>query len=202
LARTKYGDNLVIIEWHPYPHDVFNLNPDDTLRVNRYQHNPGQPSLILDGYRAVEMPSDPAQFYSVFDNVITVVKSDSTFMMVVVDSATADSSEARVFVRLAADSTMPGAVPTLYCVFTADSLVDELGGAYFRVPIGFAPDRNGVPLSLVRGDTFATTLSFPVSGHRPDKLGAALFVEDASGTEAHRVLQSATVVRFTVTEDK
>ena len=64
------------------------------------------------------------------------------------------------------------------------------------------PDRNGVPVSLARGDTLVDTLTFVTTGHRLDKLGAAVFVEDASGTEGHPVLQSATIDRFVLTEDK
>jgi len=202
LVRTRYGDSLVIAEWHPYAHDTFNMNPDDSLRVARYQHNPGQPALILDGYLEVVMPSDPVQYYGEFGNAIKVVKSESTFVTLVVDSAAADSAQGRVFIRLTADSIAPGAVPTFHCVITEDSLTDPLGGAYFRVPRRFVPDLSGIPLSLDRGDTLDTTLTFPVAGYRLDKLGAAVFVEDASGSEEHRVLQSATIERFVLTEEK
>ena len=203
--RTRYGDSLVIVEWHPYAHDSLNINPDDSLRVARYVHNLGQPSLVLDGYRAVEMPSDPSQFYSTFDDAIRVVKSESTFVTLMVDSAKADSAQGRVFVRLAADSIAPGTSPTLYCVVTEDSLVPDtvFGGAYFRVPAQFVPDPNGIPVSsLRRGDTLDTILTFATAGHRLDMLGAAVFVEDASGSEEHRVLQSVTISRFVLTEDK
>ena len=200
--RTRYGDSLVIAEWHPYAYDTFNINPDDSLRVARYQHNPGQPALYLDGYYQVEMPSDPVQYYGRFNDAVQVVKSDSTFMMLTVDSTTVDSTEGRVFIRVAADSIAPGTSPTLYCVVIEDSLVDALGGAYFRVPVQFVPGAAGIPLSLIRGDTLDTTLVFPTVGRRLEKLGAAVFVEDASGTEVHRVLQSVTVDRFVLTEEK
>ena len=173
------------------------------MRVARYVHNPGQPSLVLDGYRRVEMPSDPVQFYSTFYDAIRVVKSESTFVALMVDSAKADSAQGRVFIRLAADSIAPGTSPTLYCVVTEDSLLDPLGGSYSRVPQQFLPDPNGIPVtSLRRGDTLDTVLTFVATGHRPDKLGAVVFVEDASGTEEHRVFQSATIDRFVLTEDK
>jgi hypothetical protein len=100
------------------------------------------------------------------------------------------------------DSIAPGSMPTLHCVVTDDSLLDPLGGAYFRVPFQLLPDLNGMPVSLARGDTLVDTLTFATAGHRLDKLGAAVFVEDASGTEEHRVLQSATISRFVLTEDK
>ena len=199
--RTRYGDSLVIAEWHPYAYDTFNINPDDSLRVFRYQHNPGQPSLVLDGYLEVVMPSDPAQYYGEFDNAVKSVKSDTSFMMLEA-SGEADSSVGRVFIRLAADSITPGTSPTLYCVVTEDSLPAPLGGAYFRVPAQFVPDRNGPPVSLARGDTLVDTLTFAIAGYRLDKLGAAVFVEDASGTDEHRVLQSATIDRFVLTEEK
>jgi hypothetical protein len=200
-VRTRYGDSLVIAEWHPYAHDAFNINPDDSLRVFRYQHNPGQPSLVLDGYLEVVMPSDPAQYYGEFDNAVKNVKSDTSFIMLEA-SGEADSSVGRVFIRLAADSITPGTSPTLYCVVTEDSLLAPLGGAYFRVPVRFVPSAVGIPLSLSRGDTLDTTLTFATTGYRLDKLGAAVFVEDASGAEEHRVLQSVTVGRFVLTEDK
>jgi len=201
-VRTRYGDSLVIAEWHPYAYDTFNINPDDSLRVARYQHNPGQPALILDGYLEVVMPSDPGQFYSTFYDAIRVVKSESTFVALMVDSAKADSAQGRIFVRLAADSIAPGTSPTLYCVVTEDSLLDPLGGAYFRVAARFVPSAAGIPLNLSRGDTLDTALTFPTAGYRLDKLGAAVFVEDASGTDEHRVLQSATIDRFVLTEEK
>ena len=200
--KTRYGDSLVIAEWHPYAYDTLNINPDDSLRVARYQHNPGQPALILDGYLEVVMPSDPVQYYGEFDNAVQVVKSESTFVMLTVDSAAVDSTEGRVFIRLAADRITLGTSPTLYCVVTEDSLLDPLGGAYFRVAARFVPSAAGIPLSLSRGDTLDTILTFPTIGSRLDKLGAAVFVEDASGNAAHRVLQSATVSRFVLTEDK
>jgi hypothetical protein len=202
LVRTRFGDSLVIVEWHPYAGDTFNINPDDSLRVSRYQHNPGQPSLVLDGYVAVEIPSEPTQFYSTFDDAIRAVKSEPVFVTLVVDSAMADSTQGRILLHLVADSTTPPSNPTLHCVVTEDSLLDQLGGAYFRVPAQFLPNRNGMPVSLARGDTLVDTLTFATAGHRLDMLGAAVFVEDASGTEEHRVLQSATINRFVLTEDK
>ncbi len=200
--RTRYGDSLAIAEWHPYAYDTFNINPDDSLRVARYQHNPGQPSLVLDGYLELVMPSDPVQYYGEFANAVQVVKSKSTFVTLMVDSAAADSAQGMIRVRVTADRIAPDSRPTLYCVVTEDSLLDPLGGAYFRVPARFVPDRNGIPLTLSRGDTLDTTLAFPTAGYRLDKLGAAVFVEDASGTEEHRVLQSATIDRFVLTEEK
>jgi hypothetical protein len=122
--------------------------------------------------------------------------------MLTIDSAAVDSTEGRVFIRLAADSIKLGTSPTLYCIVTEDSLLDPLGGAYFRVAARFVPSAAGVPLSLTRGDTLDTILTFPAAGRRLDKLGAVVFVEDASGTEEHRVLQSATVDRFALTEEE
>jgi len=200
--RTRYGDSLAIAEWHPYAYDTFNINPDDSLRVARYQHNPGQPSLVLDGYLELVMPSDPVQYYGEFANAVKVVKSKSTFVTLMVDSAAADSAQGVIIVRVTADSITPGSSPTLYCVVTEDSLLDALGGAYFRVAAQFLPDRNGVPVSLARGDTLVDTLTFATTGHRLDKLGAVVFIEDVSGTEEHRVLQSATIDRFVLTEEK
>ena len=199
--RTRYGDSLVIAEWHPYAYDTFNINPDDSLRVSRYQHNPGQPSLALDGYQQVAMPSDPSQYYATFDAAIRTVKSTAAYVALTATGA-ADTVEGRIVVTLAMDSISPGSSPTLYCVVTEDSLVDVLGGAYFRVPAQFVPDRNGLPVSLARGDTLVDTLTFATAGHRLDKLCAAVFVEDASGTEEHRVLQSATIDRFVLMEEK
>jgi len=201
LVRTRYGDSLVVVEWHPYATDTLNMNPDDSLRVSRYQHNRGQPSLVLDGYQAVAMPSDPSEYYETFDAAIQSVKSTAAYVALTV-TGEADTAQGRVIVTLAMDSITPGSTPTLYCVVTEDSLLDPLGGAYFRVPAQFLPDRNGVPVSLARGDTLVDTLTFATAGHRLDKLGAAVFVEDASGTEEHRVLQSATINRFVLTEDK
>jgi hypothetical protein len=201
-VRTRYGDSLVIAEWHPYAHDAFNINPDDSLRVARYVHNPGQPSLVLDGYFPVEMPSDPVQFYSTFENAIGVVKSEPVFVTLVVDSATADSTQGRVLLHLVADSTAPLSSPTLYCIVTEDSLVDPLGGAYFRIPVQFVPDLNGTPVSLAPGATLVDTLEFPTVGHRLDKLGAIVFLEDTSASTGHHVLQAATIKRFVLTEDK
>lgn len=149
------------------------------------------------------MPSDPVQYYGEFDNAVQVVKSDSTFVMLTVDSAAVDSTEGRVFIRVAADSIAPGTSPTLYCIVTEDSLTDPLGGSYSRVPQQFLPNPNGIPVtSLRRGDTLDTVLTFVATGRRLDRLGAAVFVEDASGTEEHRVLQSATVDRFALTEER
>jgi hypothetical protein len=201
LMRTTYGDSLAIVEWHPYATDTMNINPDDSLRVAGYQHNKGQPSLVLDGYQAVAMPSDPSEFYETFDAAIRAVKSTAAYVALTV-TGEADTVEGRVIVTLAMDSITPGSSPTLYCVVTEDSLLDQLGGAYFRVPAQFLPDRNGMPVSLARGDTLVDTLTFATAGHRLDMLGAAVFVEDASGTEEHRVLQSATINRFVLTEDK
>lgn len=200
--RTRYGDSLVIVEWHPYAHDSLNINPDDSVRVARYQHNPGQPSLVLDGYSPVEMPSDPSRFYSTFEDAIRVVKSEPVFVTLVVDSATADSTQGRVLLHLAADSTTPPSSSTLYCIVTEDSLVDPLGGAYFRIPVQFVPDLNGIPVSLAPGATLVDTLTFPTAGHRLDKLGAIVFLEDTSASTGHYVLQSATINRFVLTEDK
>ena len=200
LVKSRYGDSLVMAEWHPYAYDEFNINPDDSLRVSRYQHNPGQPSLALDGYQQVVMPSDPSEYYATFDAAIRTVKSTAAFVALTV-TGDADSVEGRIVVTLAMDSITPGSVPTLYCIVTEDSLLDQLGGAHFRVPQQFVPDRNGLPVSLARGDTLIDTLTFATVGRRLDKLGAAVFVEDASGTEEHRVLQSATLDRFVLTEE-
>ncbi len=177
------------------------MNPDDSLRVARYQHNPGQPSLVLDGYLQVAMPSDPVEFYGAFDAAIRSVKSTASYVALAA-TGDADTVEGRIIVTLAMDSITPGSNPTLHCVVMEDSLLDQLGGAYFRVPVQFVPDRNGIPVSLARGDTLVDTLTFATAGHRLDKLGAAVFIEDESGTEEHRVLQSATISRFVVTEDK
>jgi hypothetical protein len=198
-----YGDSLVLVVWHPYAHDSLNINPDDSVRVARYVHNPGQPSLALDGYLQVSMPSDPAEFYETFDAAIRTVKSTGSFVSLSA-AGSADTVEGRVVVTLAMDSITPGSNPTLYCVVTEDSLVPDtiFGGAYFRVPQQFVPDLNGVPVSLARGDTLVDTLTFATAGHRLDKLSAAVFVEDASGNVEHRVLQSAIIDRFVLTEDK
>jgi len=201
-VRTRYGDSLAVVEWHPYGYDVMNINPDDSLRVARYQHNPGQPSLILDGYLEVTLPSDPSLYYGEFSNAIQSVKSESTFVTLTVDSTAADSVEGRVFLTIADDSVASGAQPTLYCVVTQDSLTDPLGAVYKRVARRFVPNRDGIPLTLGRGDTLDTALVFPTAGLRLDKLGAALFVEDAGGSITHRVFQSATIGQFTLTEEK
>jgi len=203
-VRTRYGDSLVIVEWHPYAHDTLNINPDDSLRVARYVHNPGQPSLVLDGYFPVEMPSDPPQLYSKFEDAIRVVKSAGSYVTLSAVGS-ADTVEGRVIVTLAMDSITPGTTPTLYCVVTEDSLLVEQfmdTVPYFRIPRQFLPDLNGTPINLARGDTLVDTLTFATAGHRLDKLGAAVFIEDKSGTEEHRVLQSATISRFVLTEDK
>jgi len=198
---VRYGDSLVVVAWHPYAHDMFNINPDDSLRVARYQHNPGQPSLVLDGYQEVAMPSDPSEYYQAFDAAITAVKSTASYAALTV-AGDADTVEGRLIITVAMDSITAGTSPTLYCVVTEDSLVDRLGAVYSRVAAQFVPDRNGLLLSLARGDTLVDTLTFSTIGHRPDKLGAAVFIEDASGNEEHRVLQSATLERFALTEDE
>jgi len=201
LARTTYGDSVVIVAWHPYAHDAFNINPDDSVWVAGYQHNLGQPSLVLDGYLQLAMPSEPSEYYESFDAAIRTVKSTAAYVMLTA-TGDADTVEGRIVVTLAMDSITPGSAPTLYCIVTEDSLIDPLGGAYFRVPQQFLPDRNGVPVNLARGDTLVDTLTFATAGHRLEKLGAAVFIEDASGTEDHRVLQSATISQFVLTEDK
>jgi hypothetical protein len=201
LVRTRYGDSLVIVEWHPYSDDSLNINPDDSIRMSRYQHNRGQPALSLDGYQQVAIPPDPAQFYETFDAAIRNVRSTVSFAALTAVGE-ADAAEGRIVFTLAMDSIAPGSNPTLYCVVTEDSLLDELGGAYYRVPVQLLPDRNGVPVNLARGDTLVDTLTFSTAGRRLDKLGAAVFVEDASGTAEHRVLQSATIKRFTLMEEK
>ena len=202
LVRARYGDSLVIAEWHPYAHDGFNINPDDSVRVGRYQHNPGQPSLALDGYQEVAMPSDPSEYYATFEAAIRTVKSTAAYVALTV-TGEADTVEGRIAVSLAMDSITSGSSPTLYCVLTEDSLLDPLGGRYSRIPRQFLPDPNGIPVgNLRRGDTLDTVLTFVATGQRLDKLGAAVFVEDASGTEEHRVLQSATIDRFVLTEEK
>jgi hypothetical protein len=201
LVKTRYGDSLAVVEWHPYSTDALNINPDDSLRVAGYQHNPGQPSLVLDGYLQLAMPSDPSEYYESFDAAIRTVKSTAAYVMLTA-TGDADTVEGRVIVTLAMDSITPGSTPTLYCVVTEDSLLDPLGGAYFRVPERFVPDRNGIAVSLARGDTLVDTLTFATAGHRLDKLGAAVFVQDTSATEEHRVLQSATINRFVLTEEK
>jgi hypothetical protein len=202
-VKARYGDSLAIVEWHPYAHDPMNMNPDDSVRASRYVHNPGQPSLALDGYLEVVMPSDPSQFYGAFDAAIQSVKSAGSYITLSAVGS-ADTAEGRVVVTLAMDSILPGTNPTLYCVVTEDSLVPDtlMGGSYFRIARRFLPDINGVPVSLARGDTLVDTLTFATAGHRPDKLGAAVFVEDANGTEAHRVLQSATIRSLALTEEK
>jgi hypothetical protein len=197
----KYGDSLVIVAWHPYGTDTFNLNPDDSLRLTRYTHNRGQPAVALDGYLEVAMPSDPVEYYNACYAAIQSVKSARSFGMLEA-TGTADSLQGRIVVRVALDSVMPGTTPTLYCVVTEDSLLDMFRAPYFRVPRALLPDRNGTPLVLARGDTLTDTLTFSTAGLRLDKLGAALFLEDASGSEPHRVLQSATIDRFVLTEDK
>lgn len=201
LMKARYGDSLAIVEWHPYAHDMLNMNPDDSLRVARYQHNPGQPSLVLDGYLQLAMPSDPSEYYGTFDDAIRTAKSTAAYVALTA-TGEADTVEGRIVVTLAMDSITPGSSPTLYCVVTEDSLTHPLGGAYFRVPAQFVPDRNGVPVNLARGDTLVDTLTFATAGHRLEKLGAAVFIEDASGTEEHRVLQSVTISQFVLTEDK
>jgi hypothetical protein len=200
-VKARYGDSLVIAEWHPYAHDEFNINPDDSVRMSRYLHTPGQPSLALDGSLEVVVPSDPFEYYETFDAAIQTVKSTAAYVALTA-TGDADTVEGRIVVTLAMDSIAPGSTPTLYCVVTEDSLLDALGGTHFRVPRQFVPDRNGLPVSLARGDTLVDTLTFPTVGYRLDKLGAAVFVEDTSGTEEHRVLQSATIDRFVLTEEK
>ena len=181
-----------------------NINPDDSVRASRYLHNPGQPSLALDGYQEIAMPSDPSEYYQAFDAAIRAVKSEPVFVTLAVDSATADSTQGRVILHLAADSTAPPSSPTLYCVVTEDSLVPDtvFGGAYFRIPVQYVPDLNGIPVSLTPGATLVDTLEFPTAGHRLDKLGAIVFLEDTSASTGHYVLQSATISRFVLTEDK
>jgi hypothetical protein len=190
-----------VVVWHPYATDTFNINPDDSVWLSRFQHNKGQPSLILDGYRVVEMPSDPARYYEEFNNAIAVVKSSASYAFIEA-AGVADSAQARVFVRVALDSVVPGAQPTLYCVLMEDSLRDPLGGDYSRTPRRILPDLNGIPLSLARGDTLSDTLTFDMTGHDPRNLCAAVFIQDAAAIEPHRVLQAATVNRFAFTEDK
>jgi hypothetical protein len=180
------------------------MNPDDSLRVARYVHNPGQPTLALDGYQEVAMPSDPGEFYETFDAAIRSVKSTGSYVGLSV-AGSADSVEGRVVVTLAMDSLTPGSTPTLYCLVTEDSMmVEQLFDTipYFRIPRQFLPDLSGISINLARGDTLVDTLTFATAGHRLDQLSAAVFVEDKSGTEAHRVLQSAIVNRFVLTEDK
>jgi hypothetical protein len=201
LARTRYGDSLVIIDWLPYSQDTLNINPADSLRLSRYQHNSGQPTLVLDGYQAVGMPSDPSEYYETFDAAIRRVKSTATYVTLTL-TGEADTVEGRVIVTLVMDSLTPGSRPTLYCVVTEDSLTDLLGPSWDRVPRAFVPSDAGVPVSLARGDTLVDTLTFTTAGHRLDKLGAAVFVEDTSVSKEHPVLQSATLSRFVQTEDK
>ena len=191
----------MIVAWLPYgERDTLSINPDDSLRLSRYQHNIGQPALALDGYLQVAMPS-ASEFYETFDAAIRSVKSTAAYVALTA-TGEADTLEGRVIITLAMDSITPGSSPTLYCVVTEDSLSDRLGPPWYRVPRTFVPDRNGIPVSLARGDTLVDTLTFATAGHRLDKLGAAVFVEDASGTEEHRVLQSATISRFVLTEDR
>jgi hypothetical protein len=201
LARTRYGDSLVIIDWLPYSQDTLNINPGDSLRLSRYQHNSGQPTLVLDGYQAVEMPTDPSEYYEKFDAKIRIVKSTPTYVTLTL-SGEADTVECRVIVTLVMDSLMPGSRPILYCVVTEDSLTDLLGPSWDRVPLAFVPTDAGVSVSLARGDTLVDTLTFTTAGHRLDRLGAAVFVEDTIGSKEHPVLQSATISRFVLTEDK
>jgi hypothetical protein len=192
---------LVIVVWHPYAHDTLNMNPDDSIRMSRFQHNAGQPSLILDGYLEVVMPSDPVRYFEEFGNAIVGVKSNPTYAFVEA-TGTADSAQAQVFLWVAIDSVAPGTQPTLYCVVMEDSLTDPLGATYSRTPQALVPDGNGIPLNLARGDTLTDTLTFDMTGHVPRNMCAAIFIEDAAAAETHRVLQAATINRLEFVEDK
>jgi hypothetical protein len=181
--------------WHPYAHDTLNINPDDSVRLSRFQHNPGQPSLILDGYLEVVMPSDPVRYFEEFNNAVAGVKSSPTYAFVEA-TGLADSAQAQVFFRVAIDSVTPGTQPTLYCVLMEDSLTDALGAVYSRTPQALLPGLNGIPLNLARGDTLSDTLAFDMTGHVPRNMCAAIFIEDAAAAEPHRVLQAATINRL------
>jgi hypothetical protein len=198
LVRTRFGDSLAVVEWHPFSSDTFNINPDDSLRLARHQYAPGLPLVVVDGYLKVANVYDPSEWFAKCDSVVREAKAPASYVNL---HATGEVTgmTGSVVIEMAIDSLAPGCAPILYCVVTEDSLVGMFGEVYSRVARRFVPDRNGIPVSLARGDTLRDTLTFATAGMRPDKLGAVVFVEDTSGTEPHRVLQATTIRHFTIT---
>jgi hypothetical protein len=198
LAHFRYHDSVAVVAYHPFPEDQLSINPDDSIRVAPYPHVRGQPAVVLDGYRLVEIPSDPGRIAQALADEIDAVKSDSPFVNLTV-TGVIDSTRGRLLIAATMDTMEPGADLRLHCVLTEDSLIAGLGGRYDHVPRKFLPDLNGKPFYVARGDTLSDTLSFTPPDSLLRRLHAVVFVENEQN---HRVVQAAELTRFQIMEDK
>jgi hypothetical protein len=127
---------------------------------------------MIDGARSV-----PAKLEIRLDTAVTRADSAQVTLGVVVtptDSAVDTMGNLRLVAVVYEDS-----VP--YVNFAGDTLYARL------VARRVLADTWGIPLHLTFGQDFDTTLRTPAAGWRPDRLGAAVFVQDV-GTRA--VMQS------------
>ena len=184
-----------MIAYHPYREDSFALLPDDSIRISRYDHIPGQPALAIDGKQRA-IPGQPVDYGARFKEYIQSAMSESSFFDLRL-SGKANPQQCSVFVTGRKLDDSPGnANLRLYCVVTEDSLVDQLGGISDRVPRKFLPDVNGIPFLLTaRLDSLADTLTFLPDNFRLDKLSVAAFVQDVSDSVAP-IKQAAVLRRF------
>jgi len=196
-VKSRFGDTIAVVCWHPFASDTFSINPGDSIRLARFPHVQGEPYLAMDGYYRVAMPGQPADYYQTFLNAISRARSLPSYASVVA-TGEADSTSGRVFVQVTLDEIPPGSRPTLYCLVLEDSLA--AGPATFNhVPRAFVPGPEGIPLALARRDTLFDTLEFSTAGTRPENLSAVLFVEDAT---SDTVMQAYLVRRFTLREEQ
>jgi hypothetical protein len=194
--KTNMGDSLAVITF--LPEGSFALHPEDTLHLAHY--GLVAKTLLLDGNTKSDFATVAERDYGTFfSSIISVAKSEPTFVSLDVDSSGVSDSTGGIVVKIAVDTVLPGTDLRLLGILTEDSVrTARFGGSgiYFdRVARQFVPDLAGIQFSVARGDTFYDTLRFANPGWRPDKLSASLLVMDA-GSQV--VLQAKDLDRFPV----
>lgn len=201
LSVARYDSSVAVVNFLPV--GSYAVHPDDTLYLATYAL--AIKTLLLDGATKFNFATQSEPEYgALFASNIDVAQSESAYIYVAMDSAYADSSAGLIVVKVAVDTTLPGADLRLIGILTEDSVrtnVDRQGGrTYFdRLARRFMPDYNGRSFSIARFDTLYDTMRFVNSGFRPEKLSAAVLVMDAS---SHQVLQARELNRFPLKEGK
>jgi len=148
------------------------------------------------GGRSGEQVTNPDSFYSAYDAQVTRCRADSTPIEMWLDSAGTVVAPPNVRMRVKVnptDSVVNGMGNLmLVCVVYEDSVPFEQfpGDTVYPRMVGraVAGDTWGIPLSLVFGQEFDTTLEVTLGQWRTDYLGVAAFVQDTATKE---ILQAA-----------
>lgn len=195
LAVNRYNLELAVVNF--LDTGSYRFRPDDSAHLAPYSLP--VKTLLLDGGGQHNFATvSEAEYGRFFASNIDVAKSVPSFVFLQIDSCAADSARGLMVVKLAVDSTPPGADLRLLGILTEDSVLTYSRASfriYFdKVARGIVPDYAGKHLpALSRGDTLYDTLRFTNPGWKTRHLGAALMVMDAN---SHQVLQAARLSRF------